>query len=143
MKSSVPAQQDASSCCSEQPLCSCLDCCYPVSSLFFRIKPNIFLKFGTVVSVRNTTNPSSIKCHANSKHTLDVLVNLSHYIYHSHAAYDGAEKENHVMVNILAPLQQDVEKFDKTKGSQKESQHLEGTSRFWNEHVSLCRWKDQ
>lgn len=35
--------------------------------------------------------------------------------YHSQAAYDGAQKENHVLLDLLASLQQDVEELNKTK----------------------------
>lgn len=48
-------------------------------------------------------------------------------IYHSHATYDGAEQKDHVLLDLLASLQQDVEELDKTKGGQKEAQYLQET----------------
>lgn len=50
----------------------------------------------------------------------------SHSIYHSHAAYNRAEQKDHVVLDILAPLQQDVEELHKAKWSQQETQHLNG-----------------
>lgn len=51
-------------------------------------------------------------------------------IYHSHAANDWAEKEDHVLLDLLAPFQQDVEELHKAKGSQQETQHLNGTGKY-------------
>lgn len=48
----------------------------------------------------------------------------SHSIYHSHAANNRAEQKDHVVLDILAPLQQDVEELHKAKWSQQETQHL-------------------
>lgn len=50
--------------------------------------------------------------------------NKNFSIYHSHAAYDGAEQKDHVLLDFLAPLQQDVEELHKAEGGQKEAQHL-------------------
>ena len=44
--------------------------------------------------------------------------------YHSHTAHDGAEQEHHVLVDLPAPLQQDVEELHKAKGGQQEAQNL-------------------
>lgn len=49
---------------------------------------------------------------------------ISGSIYHSHAAYDGAEQKDHVLLDFLASLQQDVEELHKAKGGEKEAQHL-------------------
>lgn len=45
-------------------------------------------------------------------------------IYHSHATYDGAEQKDHVLLDLLTSLQQDVKELDKAEGGQKEAQHL-------------------
>ena len=49
--------------------------------------------------------------------------------YHGHAAHDGAEQEHHVLVDLPAPLQQDVEELHEAEGGQQEAQHLVGTHR--------------
>lgn len=51
-------------------------------------------------------------------------------VYHSHAAYDGAEQEDHVLMDLLASLQQDVEELHKAEGGQKEAQHLKRTGEW-------------
>lgn len=51
-------------------------------------------------------------------------VNISCSIYQSHAPDDGAEQKDHVLFDLVASLQQNVEKLDKSEGGQKEAQHL-------------------
>lgn len=55
--------------------------------------------------------------------------------YHSHTAYDGAEQEDHVLMDLLAPLQQDVEELHKAKGGQQETQHLNGRGKYSNRRL--------
>ena len=59
-------------------------------------------------------------------------------MYHGQAAYDGAEQEHHVVVDLISPLQQDVEELHEAKGSQQEAQHLDmGTQDRWENTMSI------
>lgn len=62
-----------------------------------------------------------------------------HGIYHSQAAYDGAEEEDHVLLDLLAPLQQDVEELNKAKGCQQETQHLNTDGWMEKLYSDLCQ----
>lgn len=45
--------------------------------------------------------------------------------YHSQAAYDGTEEEDHVVLDLMTPLQKNVEELHEAKWGQEEPQHLE------------------